>query len=190
MDKKSKILIIGIVLVLVITLLSASYGLLKVSDEIGVQKVVAGTFNINFKDGETIKLENTAPMSDTEGMKTKPYDMEITNIGDVDAIYTLKLEPDITIPTEDALKESQIKYSIKVGDEAWTTPQLLSTTKEQVLINERELTAKDNNKINCSIRLWIDENVGNEGQNKIYKAKVVLEATQNEIEQTPESDKS
>ena len=176
MDNKSKFLIIGIIIVLVVTLLSTSYGLLKINDEIGMQQVIAGTFNVNFKDGDTITMENTAPMSDIEGLKTKPYDIEIKNIGDVDSLYTLKLEEDITIPEKERLNTSWIKYSIKVGEEEWTTPQLLSTLSNQVLIKEQELKA--NNKINCSIRLWIDENVGNEGQNKIYKAKLVLEAVQ------------
>ena len=182
MDNKSKFLIIGIVLILIVTLLSTSFGLLRVSDEIGTQKVIAGTFNINFEDGDTVKLENTAPMSDEEGMKTKSYDMKITNIGDVDALYTLKLEEDDDVLEKDKLKPNQIKYSIKVGDEEWSEPRLLSTIQEQVLVKEQELNAKSNNKTNCNIRLWVDENVGNEGQNKIYKAKIVLEAVQKEID--------
>ena len=40
-------------------------------------KVVAGIFQVEFKESNTINLENATPMTDNEGMQTDEYEFSI-----------------------------------------------------------------------------------------------------------------
>ncbi len=180
---KEKYFIIGIGILLVVTIIVSSYGFLHVTEEGKKHKVVAGTFNVDLEDGETIELNNAEPKTDAEGMKTKEYDFSISNLGTTEASYNIKLETDESVEVKERLNPNQIKYSIKKEtEEEWSEPKLLSTLKAgQILLEEETLAASnliDNPKKSYSIKLWVDENVGNEGQGKTYSGRIVIEAVQ------------
>ena len=178
-ERKNRIITMGVMTLLITTVLSVSYGFLRVEKEGKKHKVVAGVFNVEFKDGETIELNNTYPMTKEEGMNTKAYTFTIENKGNVDAKYTVKLEDDKTIDYKKRLNEDQIKYSIKVGEEGWSDAKLLSDTNS-ILVDNKELK-ESSPKVECSLKIWIDEKVGNEGQDKSYSGKIVVEAIQGNI---------
>ncbi len=177
---KNTFLLLGLISIVTITFLATSYGLLAVSEEANdIQTVRVGEFNIDYSDGSAISLDNAKPVLDEEGMKSKSYDFTISNTGDVSANYLIRLEEDQTIDTNKRLTASQIKYSLKEEDGNWSKPALLSTLPNFILIQNK--TLKNGNKINYNIKLWIDENVGNEGKNKEYKSRIVVEAVQDNL---------
>ena len=177
---KNTFLLLGLISIITITFLATSYGLLAVSEETNdVQTVVVGNFNIDFSEGSAISLDNAKPVIDEEGMNSKSYDFTISNTGDVSANYLIRLEEDQTIDTNKRLTASQIKYSIKEEDGTWSKPALLSSVPNFILVQDKNL--RDGKKINYSIKLWIDENVGNEGKNKEYRSKIVVEAIQDNL---------
>ena len=55
-------------------------------------EVTSGTFKIDFKDGNTITLNNASPISDVAGLQTTPYTFSINNTGSLDAKYNVSLE--------------------------------------------------------------------------------------------------
>ena len=181
---KDKYIILGIVLVAIVTFIAISYGFLSVTKEGNARhKVVAGTFNVDLEDGETIDLKKAEPMTDEDGMKTSSYDFSVSNLGTTEASYNIKLETDESVAVKDRLNPNQIKYSIKKeSEDKWSDPKLLSTLKAgQILLEEEKLVASnliDNPKKSYSIKLWVDEKVGNEGQGKTYSGKIVIEAVQ------------
>ncbi len=180
-NKNDKLFIIGIITIVVITLVAGSYGFIKIT-QMGssTQTSMAGTFNIEYSDGDTINLENIKPISDEEGMKNSAYNFKITNTGNIDASYILKLEDDNQTDFKDQLIPSQIKYSLKENDDTWTAPALLSSLPNLILKENSKLKAGES--ISYSIKLWVDENVGNEGQNKTFAAKIAIEAIQDNFQ--------
>ena len=165
---KNTFLLLGIITIVTITLLAGSYGMLVVT-EYGKdrQSVVAGTFNIDFKSGESISLDNAIPMTDEDGMQSKSYDFTISNTGDISANYLIRLEEDPSVEVNKKLNATELKYSIKEEDGEWSKPRLLSTSPNYILVTDKNLKA--GNTVNYSLKIRIDENVGNEGKNKIFK---------------------
>ena len=96
MERKKYIIISIIVIsISIIALIGTSYALLTMNIE-GEKEIslTAGILKVDFSEGNNINLENAAPMSDTQGLKTTPYTFTITNTGNIDAYYHILLEED------------------------------------------------------------------------------------------------
>ena len=96
MKDKKIILLIILVLISVITLISSSYALLTklfTGDRVSMQ---VGTLKVDFTEGNSINLDNTIPMSDSDGEKTTPYTFTITNSGSIVSYYIVSMEEDIS----------------------------------------------------------------------------------------------
>ncbi len=180
---KSKLFLVAIIGLLAVTIIGVSYGFYLVSYKSPtVHSVVAGTFNIDYEDGEYINLSETVPMSDIKGMQTEEYTFTISNTGNVDAKYRVLFEQDESINKNLRLSPTQIKYSLKDESGIWSQPELLSDNN-LILVDTKELDAEGSNttsKVTYSIKLWVDENVGNEGQGRTFGGKVVVDAIQGE----------
>ena len=83
--KKYIIISVVIILISIIALIGASYALLTLTVE-GDKKITltAGILKVDFSEGDTINLDNTAPISDTQGSKTTPYTFTITNTHEIE----------------------------------------------------------------------------------------------------------
>ena len=89
MNKKKYIIISVIIIsISIIALVGASYALLTMTIE-GDKKITltAGILQVDFKEGDNINLDNVAPMTNREGLKTTPYTFTITNTGNINAYY-------------------------------------------------------------------------------------------------------
>ncbi len=139
--------------------------------------IIAGVFEITFsKEGEMISLNNSYPMSDERGLETSPYTFTISNTGTLDAAYRIRLEEDTENPSK-MLTHDQVKISYKKGSGSYSKPQLLSElSNELIFVSNERLSAKQ--ETSYEIKMWADENVGNDAQGKSYRAKIVVEAVQ------------
>ena len=108
---KKKYIVISVVIILisVIALLGASYALLTMTVE-GDKKIslTAGILKVDFSEGDNISIENSAPMSDKEGLQTTPYTFTVTNTGNINAYYHVSLEED----SNNTLSNSYLKMKI------------------------------------------------------------------------------
>ena len=81
---KRKYIIISIIVISIslIALIGTSYALLTMTIE-GDKKIslTAGILKVDFTEGDNINLDNTAPLTDKQGLKTTPYTFTITNTG-------------------------------------------------------------------------------------------------------------
>ncbi len=131
--------------------------------------ITAGTLAIEFKDGNTISFENAYPMSDSKGMNTTPYEFSIENKGSIKAVYDVSLETD----SNNTLNSETLKYVVKKGEGEWSTPRILNS-----LSLEKDITIEPGVKETYQLKLWMNENVGNEAQGKVFKARIVVSSTQ------------
>ncbi len=181
-------LIMSIVTVLAITIftLGSSYAIFSDTETSEDYNIVqAGELKIAFDDfggetGDVLNLNGAFPMSDPEGMLQVPYTFTVTNTGTLDLNYTVKILDDQAMIDEtghqsDLLSHDVIKISIDGED-----PMLLSQfdlndsliTTGSLRVTESEMH---------SIRMWIDEDAGNEILNKHYHGKIFVEVNNTEI---------
>lgn len=157
-------------------------------------KVSSGCFELEINDldennnSTAINLTNAYPMSETRGLATKPYKLNIKNICEVPSEYTIILnEFNNTNLTNDL-----IRYQIKKTDESTFSKLLSSTelyeldeslkyeieTKQKLSVNRSyKLTEgylNTNESVNYEIRMWIDYNATNDAMNKNFEAGITI----------------
>ena len=127
--------------------------------------------------GETISLNNTLPISDTDGINTTPYTFTIKNIGNLDYKFNVKLLSTSSIATVDP---QYIK--IKIDDGGVTT---LSSLTNSIIKSDITLVAGES--IDISIRVWLSIDTPNGQIGKVFNSKIVTDgqavytSTNNEV---------
>ncbi len=187
--RETKFTILSI-FVVTIVMISSAYAIFStVQKQEDYNTLTVGTLKIDFDAtstdmGNIINLNGAYPTSDEEGQKTNPYSFRITNSGTLAAAYKVKIIDDQDMINEDKcqdnlLPKANIKVSINGG-----TPFLLNSVEEnEYVINSDTLNPSGNK--NFAIRIWIDENSGNEVLGKHYHGKIVVESV-NTKEKEPE----
>lgn len=160
-------------------------------------KVSSGCFELEINDldenneSTAINLTNTYPMSETRGLATKPYKLNIKNICEIPSEYTIILNEF----SNTNLTNDLIRYQIKKTDES-TFSKLLSTTelyeldeslkyeietKQKLSVNRSYKLAdgylNTNESVNYEIRIWLDYNATNDDMNKNFEAGIIVIST-------------
>lgn len=184
-DKIAKLLgiIIGIILIIGI-----SYGLFQiVLTGKKTNKIVTGTLKLDIVETSeenplkytNIELNNAYPMTNEEGLETKPYTFTLKNTGSIDAKYEICL----SVLKTSTLSDNMIKFAIRrqVG-ELESAPMLLSETQkletvdndnnEVYLYSLDEGTIDVGESIDYKLNLWVDYDANNDAMNKEMTAKI------------------
>ena len=211
-NNKKKILALALALVL---LIGGTYAWLTITlTGTKTTRIEAGTLAMEINnESEGISITDALPMSDADGANLTPYKFRVENTGNVSSVYSIYLDTQAidSSANEFLLDSSNIKYSLtktiknKTDNSvisATTTigPKLLSTVTEEGS-NAAKIDASGENDANplpagqyieYELRLWIDENTGNDAVKKVqddktllgtYAAKLRLEASQTGIEE-------
>ena len=94
MNKKSKkiLLLLGILISLFL-IVGVSYAVWRLYlSQTNTSKLLSTCFQMELTDQDDINLENTYPITDTEGKSLTPYQFTITNTCDGNAAYQVNLE--------------------------------------------------------------------------------------------------
>ena len=174
MTKKKYIVItVIVVLISIIALIGSTYALLTTRIE-GNKTVslTAGILKVDFEEGNRINLENVAPISDSAGQKGTPYTFTITNNGNINAYYRVKIEEDST----NTLSNSYLKMRI-TGDNGYDSGVVRVSRYgelEYEIIGEDVLEPEDT--VTYKLWMWLDIDADNSAQGKIYQSKIVVES--------------
>lgn len=158
-------------------------------------EIVAGCLEIEINDldvnglSTSINLANSYPMSDLRGVNTDPYTITVKNVCNINAQYTILLNTiSNSLLTEDNLKYHFVKTS---PTETTMTPALVSSMTESLkniansnIYNSYELISGNLNaqtenvtdSVTYNLRLWIDENAGNEVMGNEFEASIAVYA--------------
>jgi len=109
-------------------------------------------------DGDKISLTKVTPVTDSVGLSTNTYSLDIHNNLTVGVPYQIKIIPDLDFIEEDKceeylIPEEDIRVSIKVGksdNEIFT----LSELKDGVLLNDEVKALKTESIV---VRLWVNK---------------------------------
>ena len=175
MKNKRIVILIILILISIITLIGSSYALLTKSFKGDKLSMQVGTLKVDFTEGNAINMNNTIPMSDTDGLATTPYTFTITNSGTIDAYYTVSNEED----SSNTLDTTYLKMKITSDDGYDSGIVTLKSlgSKTYRIVDERSL--KTNKSITYKLYLWISGEAGNDIQDKTYKSKIVVNSTSN-----------
>ena len=178
--REAKFTILSI-FVVTIVMISSAYAIFStVQKQESYNTLTVGTLKIDFDAtstdmGNIINLNGAYPTSDTEGQKTNPYSFRITNSGTLAAAYKVKIIDDQDMINEDKCQDNLLpKANIKVSINGGTPFLLNSVESNEYIINSDTLNPGGNK--NFAIRIWIDENSGNEVLGKHYHGKIVVES--------------
>ena len=184
MKKKYKVmlLIIGILLAIALATGSSYAYWIYTAVQEGSNTAVSDCFALTFTDANDIHLENTVPMSESEGKELVPYTFTIKNVCNHAADYDVNIETlegstlDINyLRYKLDNRKSKILGSIEdnesidfVNDNAIRSNNIANGTLEQ---NEEKT---------FNLRLWIDEDsTVEQSASKTYESKIVVKATLN-----------
>ena len=172
MTKKKYIIIsIMVISISLIALMGTTYALLTMTIE-GDKKVslTAGILKVDFSEGNNINLDNIAPMTDKQGLKTTPYTFTITNTGNINAYYHVSLEED----SNNTLSNSYLKMRV-TNDKGYDSGVVKVNnygTGTFDIMNEQKLEPNENT--TYTLWMWLDEEADNNAQGKIYQSKIVV----------------
>ena len=146
-----------------VTLLSigSTFAMFTVSSKSAEYNVVkSGTLNIDFStSSSTIGLNGALPTSDSDGLAQEGNTFTITNTGSLTAEYTVSLQDDKDMITQDNCSDKQldkgfIKYNID-----GTNIKLLSDSIDSTIISG---SLKAGESKTFTLKLWIKEDATNE----------------------------
>ena len=164
---KKKIIFITISIFLVILILfSSTYALLFKTDETDKQSYTTGILSITSEAiGNSVTLNNSLPMTDSDGENSTPYIFRITNTGNLSYKFNVML---LSTTTDNQIGSEYIK--LKVNDN--TIVKLNSLTNGVIL---SDITLKPEEYIDVTLRVWLDENTPNTEIGKTFNAKITTE---------------
>jgi len=179
MKKKTKIMILSVIALVLVTIgISYAYWLVTKSQE-GENVITTGCLDITLNGENDITLSNQFPLSDEDGMKLTPYTFTVTNNCTTSVDYQINLEA--TGTESSAIKTTAIKVALddmtpavlddKIGTDttiagAYEARQLYIGTLAPQSNTSEEDTAS------FELRLWIDKDAPISEMNKTFKSKI------------------
>ena len=142
--------------------------------------IYTGNLQIDYtRTGNLINLTKAYPKTNTEGLQEEGYSFNITNNGNIDARYQIRLELDNsnTLPLE-YIKMAYIRTkSNSTQTDEEIEPILLSNLNNTLtFISDKQIGAGKEDSYN--LKLWIDYNAPNDIQGKTFKATIVVDSLQ------------
>ena len=180
MKNKKIIILIILILISILTLIGSSYALLTKTFTSKKLSVEVGTLKVDFTEGNAINLDNTKPMSDSDGLNTTPYTFTITNSGTIDSYYTISNEED----TNNTLDTTYLKYKLVSNDGYDSGIKRLKDigTGTYRIVDERALLKSKS--VTYKLYLWISSDAPNSIQDKLYKSKIIVNSIGNRVGDT------
>ena len=180
MNKKKKIILAIVILLVTITVIGVSYAYWILSfSSVNPNKVATSCLSLSLTNEKNdINLTKAYPISDAEGKKLTPYSFTITNTCDLFLSYTVNLEVlnDSTMPYKyiKAMVNNEAITNLNALEDNTTTLDNVSTSK---ILAKGTLGTDDSADYN--IRLWMDEDVtvnDTDSMNTTFLSKVTIGA--------------
>ena len=171
--KKHAIVLVVALIALFIIIVGGSYAFFTNTVRGKEYVVYSGTLAVSYeKKTNVVNLNNTKPMTNTEGLATTAYSFDVKNTGTIEEKYQVRLEED----TNNTLPLEYVKISVYKNDTELLKPTKLSELSTNLVIGEGELDSLDSD--NYKVRLWVDINTSNDMVGKEFKARVVIDSMQ------------
>ena len=189
-DKRKKILKVSGLVGLFLLVFGLSYALFTVTLN-GTKKVKVKTGKLelqlldeNNQDitnpnnaGYVINLENQVPVDDETGLGTGAFEFKLKNNGSIDARYTIYLDDVALEVGEDRLLDSAVRYSLTKNGSADSAADLTTIGANPNRKLDEGVIKKDVTNT-YTLKIWIDEEAGNEAMDKVFSTVLRVEGEQ------------
>ena len=176
-DRRSKIMLIIILVALIIIIIALSYATFSFS-RIGSENVITlGTLELTLTEGNTINLEDTYPLTDSEGLALSGYDFTLENTGTAAVDYVIYLD-NVEIDAPDVkLDDKYLKYSFD-KDNVVGTAEYLETLGEDGsrILDQGTLNSGEEN--SYVLRVWPTIEVDGDFGGQVWKGKLRITGDQ------------
>ena len=174
---KQNIFLIILLIILIFIILGISYAFLQTSffaAKDSVLKVGSLSLVLDESEGNAITVLADGPLSDSEGVNLNDYySFKLTNNGKVASSYTIYLDNQPLDEGDVRIDQKYVHYSLERDDSNNVAKSLTGEQKlESGIINSKQT-------INYKLRLWFSSDMTAEEENKVFKAKLRIEASQN-----------
>ncbi len=174
---KQSIFLIILLILLIFIILGISYAFLQTSffgSKESVLKVGNLALVLDESEGNAITVSADGPLSDNEGVNLDNYySFKITNNGTVASSYTIYLDNQPLDEGDVRIDQKYVHYSLERDSSNNVARSLTVEQKlESGIINSGQT-------INYKLRLWFSNDMTAEEENKVFKARLRIEASQN-----------
>ena len=179
MSKRKTIILSSLGVLLLISLvigISYAYWLFR-TNQTSVNTIGTSCLNVTLTDvTSAIKLEDTYPISDEDGMATTPYTFTITNTCDSFISYEVLLGVTEDTTMNSAYLDAVLDYNqVQTLDTYPDFDSTLEGYKEVKVLQKGSLSGEDEATYN--LRLWMDKDVTSlDSMNKVFEGKIIISA--------------
>lgn len=176
-EKRNKIFLIILLVVLIIVIIALSYAAFSYS-KVGSENVITlGTLELTLHEGNTINLEDTYPLTDSEGLALSGYDFTLENTGTADVNYVIYLDNvEITSP-DIKLDDKYLKYSLDKGSVKGNADYLnnLGADGSRILDQGTITSGEENSYV---LRVWPTTEIDGDFGGQVWKGKLRITGDQ------------
>ena len=176
-EKRNKIFLIILLVVLIIVIIALSYAAFSYS-KVGSENVITlGTLELTLNEGNTINLEDTYPLTDSEGLALSGYDFTLENTGTADVNYVIYLD-NVEITSPDVkLDDKYLKYSLDKGSVKGNADYLnnLGADGSRILDQGTITSGEENSYV---LRVWPTTEIDGDFGGQVWKGKLRITGDQ------------
>lgn len=176
-EKRNKIFLIILLIVLIIVIIALSYAAFNYS-RVGSENVITlGTLELTLHEGNTINLEDTYPLTDSEGLALSGYDFTLENTGTADVNYVIYLD-NVEITSPDVkLDDKYLKYSLDKGSVKGNADYLnnLGADGSRILDQGTLASGEENSYV---LRVWPTTEIDGDFGGQVWKGKLRITGDQ------------
>ena len=176
-DKKNKIVMIVILLILLVVVIALSYAAFRYSREGSENVITLGNLELTLTEGTTINLEDTYPLTDSEGLALSGYDFTLENTGTAAVDYVIYLD-NVAIESPDVkLDDMYLKYSFDKNKTIGTAEYLETLGEDGSRVLDQG-TLKSGEENSYVLRVWPTIEVDGDFGGQVWKGKLRITGDQ------------
>ena len=177
-SKQNKIMFLVILIALIIIIIALSYAAFRFVEEGKNDNVITlGTLELTLEEGNTINLEDTYPLKDSEGLALTGYDFTLENTGTADVNYVIYLD-NVEISAPDVqLDDMYLKYSLDKGSIKGSADYINNLGENGFRILDQG-TLKSGEINSYVLRVWPTIDVDGDFGGQVWKGKLRITGDQ------------
>ena len=176
-NKKNKIMLIILLVALIIIIIALSYAAFSFSKTGSENVITLGTLELTLNEGNTINLEDTYPLTDSEGLALSGYDFTLENTGTADVDYVIYLD-NVAIESPNVkLDDMYLKYSFDKNKTIGTAEYLETLGEDGSRVLDQG-TLKSGEENSYVLRVWPTIEVDGDFGGQVWKGKLRITGDQ------------
>ena len=170
-EKRNKVFLLVLLIILVIVIIALTYAAFNYSSEGSDNVITLGNLELTLGEGNTINLEDTYPLTDSEGLALAGYDFTLENTGTAAVDYVIYLDNvEITAP-DVKLDDMYLKYSLDKNDIVGTAEYLETLGADgSRILDQGTLDVDEMN--SYVLRVWPTIEVDGDFGGQVWKGKL------------------